>query len=101
MYTSEQLRDFAVRAATIDERLSGDYEPIPNLKTDTEIATRRLAAWSQSASGGDWNLFAKRLRRDDLTMETVMPRLAAVRLTAAAQLPSWGRRCCMDRPSYA
>ena len=87
--TSEQLRDFAVRAATIDERLSSDYEPIPNLKTDTEVAARRLAAWCQSASSGDWNLFAKRLSRDGLTMENVMPRLAAVRLAAAATLPSW------------
>ena len=89
MYSPEQLCDFAVRAATIDERLSDDYEPVPNLKTDTEIATRRLAAWCQSASGGDWNLFAKRLRRDGLTMEKIMPRLAAVRLAAAAPLPSW------------
>jgi type 2 lantibiotic biosynthesis protein LanM len=86
---SAQLRDFAVSAATIDERLSSDYEPVPNLKTDTEAATRRLAAWCQSASGGDWNLFAKRLRRDGLTMEKIMPRLAAVRLAAAAPLPLW------------
>ncbi len=89
MYSLEQLREFAVRAATIDERLTGDYEPIPNLKTDTEASTRRLAAWCQSATGGDWNMFAKRLRRDDLTMETVMPRLAAVRLAANTPLPSW------------
>jgi hypothetical protein len=89
MYSSAQLRELAVRAATIDERLSGDYEPIPNLKTDTEESTRRLAAWCQSASGGDWNLFAKRLRRDGLTMEQVMPRLAAVRLTAQSPLPLW------------
>jgi type 2 lantibiotic biosynthesis protein LanM len=89
MYSSAQLRELAVRAATIDERLSGDYEPVPNLKTDTEESTRRLAAWCQSASGGDWNLFAKRLRRDGLTMEHVMPRLAAVRLAAQSSLPLW------------
>src|SRR5882762_89023 len=89
MYSLEQLRDFAVRAATIDVRLGGSYEQIPNLKTETEASARRLAAWCQSASGGDWNLFAKRLRRDGLTMETVMPRLAALRLAAKTPLPSW------------
>jgi len=34
-----------VRAATIDELLSADFEPLPGQKGDTDVAARRLAAW--------------------------------------------------------
>ena len=99
MYSFVQLRDLAVRAATLDERLSTAYEPIPSLKSDAEIAARRLAAWCQSASGGDWSLFAKRLARDGLTMERVMPRLSAVQLAEASELPSWVKDAAWITPA--
>lgn len=89
IYSREQLTDLAIRAATIDERLSDAFAPLPGQRADTDAAAQRLAAWCQSAAGGDWPLFAKRLRRDGLTMETVMPRLSAVRLANGQTLPSW------------
>ena len=89
MFSVEELYELVVRASTLDERLSGSYVPVSGAKTDTETAARRLAAWCQSASGGDWNLFAKRLFRDGWTLESVRPRLATVELAVNARLPSW------------
>jgi hypothetical protein len=62
-YSREQLTDLAIRAATIHERLSDGFAPLPGQRAETDAAAQRLAAWCQSAAGGDWVLFAKRLRR--------------------------------------
>ena len=55
-----------VRAATIDELLSDDFEPLPGQKGDADLAARRLAAWCRSCASGDWSLFGRRLDRDGL-----------------------------------
>ncbi len=78
----------AVRAATLDEVLSDDFEPLPGQKGDADLAARRLAAWCRSCASGDWSLFGRRLDRDGLAFAPVLARLAAVRRTATA-LPSW------------
>ena len=78
-----------VRAATIDELLSDDFEPLPGQKTDADRAGRRLAAWCRSCANGDWQLFVRRLERDGLTITNVLTRLASVRRHAAAATPSW------------
>jgi type 2 lantibiotic biosynthesis protein LanM len=78
----------AVRAATLDEVLSDDFEPLPGQKGDADLAARRLAAWCRSCASGDWSLFGRRLDRDGLAFAPVLARLAAVRRTSAA-LPSW------------
>ena len=78
-----------VRAATIDELLSEDYEPLSGQKDDADLAARRLAAWCRSCASGDWALFARRLQRDGLTLGEVLPRLATVRRRASAPLPAW------------
>jgi glucose-6-phosphate dehydrogenase assembly protein OpcA len=49
-----------LRAATIDELLSDEYETLPGQKADTDLATRRLAAWCRSCASGDWALFNRR-----------------------------------------
>src|SRR5476651_1107430 len=77
-----------VRAATIDELLSDDFEPLPGQKGDADIAARRLAAWCRSCASGDWSLFGRRLDRDGLAFAPVLARLAAVRRASAA-LSSW------------
>ena len=59
-----------VRAATIDELLSDDFEALPGQKGDADVAAHRLAAWCQSAASGDWSLFSQRLRRDGWTTTT-------------------------------
>src|SRR5580698_2438388 len=78
----------AVRAATLDEVLSDDFEPLPGQKGDADLAARRLAAWCRSCASGDWSLFGRRLDRDALAFAPVLARLAAVRRTSVA-LPSW------------
>ncbi len=78
-----------VRTATIDELLSGDFEPLPGQKGDTDMAARRLAAWCRAAASGDWSLFARRLERDGLSFAEVLTRLATVRRSAGAPRPAW------------
>ncbi|HEY2839018.1 MAG TPA: hypothetical protein VGJ26_07715, partial [Pirellulales bacterium] len=53
-----------VRAATIDELLSDDFEALPGQKGDADLAARRLAEWCRSSASGDWSLFTRRLDRD-------------------------------------
>src|SRR5271169_1721465 len=78
-----------VRAATIDELLSDDFEPLPGQKGDTELATRRLAAWCRSCASGDWSLFNRRLDRDGWTIGQVLARFSTVRRKVSAAKPAW------------
>jgi type 2 lantibiotic biosynthesis protein LanM len=80
---------FAIRAATIDELLSGAFEAVPGQKLDADLAARRLAAWCRSCASGDWALFSRRLARDSLTFDQVLPRLSTVRRHPDAPLPLW------------
>ena len=77
-----------VRAATIDELLSNDFEALPGQKADADLAARRLAAWCQSAANGDWSLFGQRLHRDGWTIDDVLKKFATVRRTSTL-LPAW------------
>ncbi len=78
-----------VRAATIDELLSDDFEPLPGQKGDADLATRRLAAWCRSCASGDWSLFGRRLGRDGWTIDRVLARFSSVRRKASASPPAW------------
>jgi type 2 lantibiotic biosynthesis protein LanM len=77
------------RAATIDELLSDEFEPLPGQKADAELAARRLAAWCRACGSGDWSLFGRRLERDRLSIAQVLERFATVRRNAAAAPPAW------------
>jgi class II lanthipeptide synthase len=78
-----------VGAATIDEILSDDFEPLPGQKGEADLAARRLAAWCNSSASGDWSLFDRRLKRDHLAMAQVLTRLSTVRRKASVPPPSW------------
>jgi type 2 lantibiotic biosynthesis protein LanM len=78
-----------IRAATIDELLSDDFEALPGRKGDADLAARRLAAWCRSCAGGDWALFNRRLEQDRLPIAGVLARLATVRRSAGTPMPSW------------
>ena len=78
-----------VRAATVDERLSDDFEAQAGEKSDTDLAAQRLAAWCRSCASGDWSLFGRRLARDRLTFDLVLPRLATARRRPASAQPAW------------
>ena len=73
-----------VRAATIDELLSDDFEVLPGQKGDADLAARRLAAWCQSSASGDWSLFGQRLQRDGWAIDGVLKSFATVRRKASA-----------------
>lgn len=83
------LRYLEVRAATIDERLSDRFLPLPGEKKDADKAAARLSAWCRASASGNWELFARRLARDGLSLESVLPRLATVRSNLIAPTPGW------------
>ncbi len=78
-----------IRAATIDELLSDDFEPLPGQKGETDLAARRLAAWCRACASGDWSLFGRRLARDELVFGEILTKFATVRRTASASPPAW------------
>ena len=90
MQTMENdLRDLLVRAATIDELLSDDFSTLPGQKAGADIAAKRLAAWSKSCASGDWLLFGRRLKRDDIVIDEALARFASVRRSISAATPKW------------
>src|SRR5581483_5037949 len=78
-----------VRAATIDELLSDEFETLPGQKAHCDLAAHRLSAWCQSCASGDWSMFNRRLERDGLSLAHVLGRFATVRRKASATLPAW------------
>jgi type 2 lantibiotic biosynthesis protein LanM len=78
-----------VRAATIDELLSDEFEALSGQKGDADIAGRRLAAWCRSCSSGDWLLFNQRLDRDRLSIAQALSRFATVRCKSTTAPPLW------------
>jgi type 2 lantibiotic biosynthesis protein LanM len=79
----------SVRAATIDELLSDEYEPSPGETADAGRAARGEAAWCQSSAAGDQALFARRLRRDRLASDPIRARFSAARRKSSAARPLW------------
>jgi type 2 lantibiotic biosynthesis protein LanM len=89
----DQTRDYfertVARAATIDERLSDNFDTLRGQKRDSDIATQRLAAWCRSCASGDWSLFSRRLARDGLKFDQVLARFATARYGPTAAQPAW------------
>ena len=91
---NERLQDrLILRAATIDELLSDDFQPSlePGLDqtADDAVLTRRLTAWCRSSAAGDRSLFERRLQRDGWPLAHVRERLGVVRRRASAAIPRW------------
>jgi len=82
-------RRLAVRAATVEELLSDEFETLRGQKGDSDLAAKRLAAWCRSCADGDWSLFARRLQRDNLSVERVLARFATARRHHLAPPPAW------------
>jgi type 2 lantibiotic biosynthesis protein LanM len=80
-----------IRAATIDELLSDDFEGLPGDKAATELARRRFGIWCQSATSGDRSLFARRLERDGLDPAAVLARLTTVQRKSTSPAPLWAK----------
>lgn len=85
----EYLSEIALRAATLDERLSDSFAPCRAEGADIDGAARRFAAWTASSANDDPDIFDRRLARDGLTREDVFLRLAGGNWRAGAPLPDW------------
>lgn len=83
------LADVEQQAATIDELLSDAFYSPPGAVKDTQKAADRLAAWCRASAAGNWDLFARRLARDDLTIQFVLSRFSAVHRNVAKPVPRW------------
>ena len=86
---SLDLNSLVRRAATIDEILSPAFTSETGQKGDADTSALRLAAWCRASSSGDWNLFAKRLARDQLAIDEVLARFSTSRIAAQTALPVW------------
>lgn len=82
------VRDIVERSSTIDERLAGAFE---HLETEAAAAVveRRLAAWCDAVTKGDWPRFALRLSWDGLDLAAARRAVGPVRLREDAALPGW------------
>jgi type 2 lantibiotic biosynthesis protein LanM len=78
-----------VNAATIDELLGSSYQSQLGQKENTDRAALRLAAWCRSASSGDWDLFSKRIARDQLSLNEILSRLADAQHLSGVHTPAW------------
>ncbi len=82
------LKQIYLRATTFEEILSGDFQDLPGQKEHSSLAASRLAAWCRATASGDWHLFAKRLKRDNLDIESVLRRFSTVK-SVSDSMPQW------------
>ena len=73
------LKQLQVSAATFEEILSDEFQVLPGQKEFSDKSALRLSAWCRATASGDWSLFFKRLKRDNLTAEEVLSRFNTVR----------------------
>jgi type 2 lantibiotic biosynthesis protein LanM len=78
------LRALWARASTLDERLSGDFVPVPGGEADADM---RWEAWRVLAAEGDPRRMARRLNFDHLQEARVRPLLGTVAARPGAALP--------------
>ncbi len=89
----QQHKEFNVyqvveKASSIFERLEGNF--IPEADAENEYAIKkRLQEWCQKIAQGDWALFQKRLKWDNIELEEVRQVLGSVYLESPQNLPDW------------
>jgi type 2 lantibiotic biosynthesis protein LanM len=89
IFMNKFFERLVIRAATIDEILSDDFEPLKGEQSGADLAGRRLAAWCRSCASGDWSMFSNRLKRDNLSITDVLSRFASVRRKPNIPFPVW------------
>lgn len=82
------FQQIQLRASTFEEILSDGFQDLPGQKEHSNLAASRLAAWCRSTASGDWNLFGKRLKRDQLDIEAVLRRFSTVK-HISHETPQW------------
>ncbi|MBY3151376.1 type 2 lantipeptide synthetase LanM [Rhizobium laguerreae] len=88
-----------VRAATIDEVLSDDFEVLSGSKDAADLAALRLASWCRASANGDWSLFSSRLKRSSLEWSDVLARFSTLRRNPARAYPVWLQDALWIEPS--
>ncbi|WP_298647432.1 type 2 lanthipeptide synthetase LanM [uncultured Tistrella sp.] len=78
----------AAAAASLDERLSGDFEAVDAPDGEARAAAA-LDLWVEAATAGDRARFARMLTRRGLDIRAVRPLLGPVRLKPDCALPGW------------
>jgi len=79
-----------LRACTFDEVLSEKFHARLGEKSQADISSARLAAWCKASASGDWDLFSKRLEKDQIEFKDVLARFANVELSQSApNFPLW------------
>lgn len=86
--SEHELLNAINQSSTLMERLSGVYVPEPE-GTDETTTQRLLERWCQNVAKGDWDVFAKRLAWDGLTLEQARRLLGKVRLADHVEVPRW------------
>lgn len=70
-----------LKACTFDEVLSGQFNCLAGEKSQADLSSERLASWCKSSASGDWELFAKRLERDQIEFKDVLARFSNVKIS--------------------
>jgi type 2 lantibiotic biosynthesis protein LanM len=85
--------EIAAKAATIDERLAGQFTPQSDSTRDSTaqstLQDANLQRWCDFASNGDPEIFASRLARDGRSAADVAPYLGDVVFKPDAEHPEW------------
>jgi type 2 lantibiotic biosynthesis protein LanM len=89
VFSREEIEKLALRAATLDERLSDDYVACLQSPEDSVLAAKRLAAWCHAASSGDRRLFSKRLSRDGFSLNQASQKLGGLRRAEGNRFTLW------------
>lgn len=88
----EELRWIVARSSTLQERLSGDFEPDAP-QGDSLQSSETWEKWRAVVAGDDEDdLLLKRLEWDDLDSEACRSFLGPVRMTEGHPLPEWTAR---------
>lgn len=88
-FTESELRTLVANAATLYERLTPTYLPLPE-QNQTQV-TARLEAWAKHAAKGDPVRFARRLALDGWSQEESRRMVSEVTLADDAPLPRWAQ----------
>lgn len=79
-----------IRACTFDELLSTGFQSKLGEKSQADLASKRLSAWCQASTSGNWELFARRLAKDQIEFKDVLARFANAELVnPESGLPLW------------
>ncbi len=73
---SERVMGTLSKAFSIDEILSSNFVAASGGKSSADKAALQLSSWCKSSTNGDWNLFAERLKKDNIQVVDCLARFA-------------------------